>query len=76
METKDTAWVRPGMSVRVAKISHCSDPTNTLVFSKDEGAVGSVMKVEADYATLYIANNIVKGKPANQKVPLIQCERG
>lgn len=71
----DTSWVKPGMSVRVGKLSKHVDPVSTLTFSKNYGASGSVIKVEGDYATIYIATNITSGKQPQERVPLIQCER-
>jgi hypothetical protein len=73
METKDTSWIKPGMSVRIGKFAQHID--NLLKFSKNSGATGSVTNVDKDYATLYISANIMRGKPPQEKVPLEQCEK-
>jgi hypothetical protein len=75
METKDTSWIKPGMSVRIGKLSQHLDPNSQLKFSKNSGATGSVTGVDKDYATLYISANITCGKPPQEKVPLEQCEK-
>ena len=75
METKDTSWIKPGMSVRIGKFAQHLDPNSPLKFSKNSGATGSVTNVDKDYATLYISANIMRGKPPQEKVPLEQCEK-
>ena len=75
MIQKDTSWVRPGISVRVGKLIQYADPQSLLIFSKSDGATGSVIKLDGDYAILYIATNITQGNPPQERVPLVQCER-
>jgi hypothetical protein len=69
---KDTSWIHKGLSVRIGKYTH---PESTLTFSKNAGASGSVMKIDGEYAVLYIPTNNLKGLPMQEKVPLIQCEQ-
>jgi hypothetical protein len=75
MVQKDTSWIRPGISIRIGKLSQYTDPTNLLIFSKSDGAVGSVIKIDGDYAIIYLASNITHGKPPQERVPLVQCEK-
>jgi hypothetical protein len=75
MTQKDTSWIRPGISIRVGKLNQYTDPTNLLIFSKSDGAVGSVIKIEDDYAVIYLASNITHGKSPQERVPMVQCER-
>jgi hypothetical protein len=69
---RDVSWIHSGMSVRVGSYAM---PESPLKFSTNVGVIGSVMKIEGDYALLYITSNIVKGLPPNEKVPLVQCEQ-
>jgi hypothetical protein len=75
MIQKDTSWIRPGISIRVGKLTQYADPTSLLIFSKSDGATGSVINIDGDYAIIYIATNITCGKPPQERVPLVQCEK-
>ena len=69
---RDVSWIHPGISVRVGSYAM---PESSLKFSTHVGVTGSVMKIDGDYAVLYIPSNIVKGMLPNERVPLIQCEK-
>jgi hypothetical protein len=69
---KDVSWIKSGISVRIGSYA---DPASKLKFSVNVGVIGSVMKIDGDYAQLYIPTNIVKGLLPNERVPLIQCEQ-
>lgn len=71
----DTSWVRTGISVRVGKSTQQDSSENLISFSKSEGATGYVTGIDGDYAIVYIAANITRGKPPQEKIPLIQCEK-
>jgi hypothetical protein len=69
----DFSWIRPGITIKVGKMEQ--GPDTAFVLSRSCGEQGSIMRIEGDYATVYIPTNITKGRPPQERVPLIQCER-
>jgi hypothetical protein len=68
-KSEDVSWVQPGVNVRIGQ--HVQSDLN---FSRNEGASGSVIRLDGDYAVVYIPTNITKGMPPEERVPLAQCE--